>query len=77
VSEESKRLPYSNLGYSRCPLKTGGLREVRLWSGLAVLSGDLLECLYCLARNGGKNLARVERTLSRRVPAIAATFGRP
>ena len=28
----------------------------------------------CLARNGGEILARVEQTLSRRVPAIAATF---
>jgi len=30
-----------------------------------------------LAPNGGEILARVEQTLSRRLPAIAATFGRP
>jgi len=28
----------------------------------------------CLFRNGGEILPRVEQTLSRRVPAIAATF---
>ena len=30
--------------------------------------------LNCLSRNGGKILARVEQTLSGRMPAIAATF---
>ena len=33
--------------------------------------------ISCLFRNGGEILARVQQTLSRRVPARAATFGRP
>jgi hypothetical protein len=32
---------------------------------------------HCMSRNGGEILPRVEQTLSRRAPAIAATFGRP
>ena len=46
-------------------------------SGLEVRTVWGLSLFHCLSRNGGAIVARVEQTLSRRVPAIAATFGRP
>jgi len=43
----------------------------------ATVPVDRSRLVNSLSRNGGETLARVEQTLSRRVPAIAATFGRP
>jgi hypothetical protein len=58
----------------------GLTREWRSWKqtlGEAVWRFVQLETFHCLSRNGGEIWARDEQTLSRHVPAIAATFGRP
>ena len=54
------------------------IHRIKLTSSVKWLVGVVVGAFSgeMLARNGGEILARVEQTLSGRVPAIAATFGR-